>query len=265
MPFTIVTRPSAEHADVSALQDAYTAMQALSGSDNRSWIYWAEYHGFNRYECWHHARMGSSGTFPYDLFLPWHRAYLAFFENVARDQNSDAVLPWWDWSSDLSHEIGLPDAYTNGGEALESGTIPAINGDPERRTVRNPSPPADLPSAERVEFLLGLTDYRDFSNQLQDTHDEIHGWVGGDMGSIGTSAFDAAYQRCDVHLGGARPARPRPQRLPRRHRTLRGRSQRGLVRRSRLPQQPRCGRDDRVRRSELRGLVPHLRPRRMSR
>ena len=85
----IVVRPSAEHANVAALADAYEKMQALSASDNRSWIYWAEYHGFNRYECWHHARvgLGSGQLFPYDLFLPWHRAYLAFFDNAARDQN----------------------------------------------------------------------------------------------------------------------------------------------------------------------------------
>ena len=123
----IVTRPSAEHADVPALQDAYEKMQAISESDNRSWIYWAEFHGFNRYECWHHARVDQT-QFDYDLFLPWHRAYLSFFENAARDQNLDAVLPWWDWTSDLSHQIGLPAAYTAGGPALQSGPVPAIDG-----------------------------------------------------------------------------------------------------------------------------------------
>src|SRR3954449_5820125 len=105
----IVVRPEADHANVAALEDAYEKMQAISASDNRSWIYWAEFHGFNRYECWHHARVGND-EFPYDLFLPWHRAYLVFFDNVARDQNPEAILPWWVWSSDLSHQIGLPAA-----------------------------------------------------------------------------------------------------------------------------------------------------------
>jgi len=109
-----VIRPSAEHANVAALEDAYEKMQALSASDNRSWIFWAEYHGYNRYECWHHARVASD-NFPYDLFLPWHRAYLTFFDNGARDQNPDAILPWWDWTSDNSHANGLPAAYTSGG------------------------------------------------------------------------------------------------------------------------------------------------------
>lgn len=188
----IVVRPNAEHANVPALEDAYRKMQAISGSDNRSWIYWAEYHGFNRFECWHHARLGND-EFPYDLFLPWHRAYLSFFDNAARDQNPDAVLPWWDWTSDASHQHGLPAAYTAGGPALQSGPIPPIGQRPERRTTRNPGTPTGLPTAQDIEDVLELTDFRDFSNQLQDIHDGIHGWVGGDMGSIAVSAFDPVF------------------------------------------------------------------------
>jgi tyrosinase len=192
MPGPIVVRPSAEHANVAALADAYTKMQAFSESDNRGWIYWSEFHGFNRFECWHHARIGND-SFPYDLFLPWHRAYLLFFDNAARDQNAGAILPWWDWTSTQSHQTGLPSAYQAGGASLQSGPVPAINSQPARRTTRNPSSPGSLPTAQDVDALLLLTDFRDFSNQLQDVHDQIHGWVGGDMGSIGTSAFDPVF------------------------------------------------------------------------
>ncbi|MDQ3849141.1 MAG: tyrosinase family protein [Actinomycetota bacterium] len=188
----IVVRPDADHANVAALQDAYEKMQAISATDNRSWIYWSEFHGFNRFECWHHARVGND-AFPYDLFLPWHRAYLLFFDHAARDQNAEAVLPWWDWTSDSSHQNGLPSAYTAGGPGLESGPMPAMDGEPARRTTRNPSNPATLPTADDVEAVLQLNDFRDFSNQLQDIHDGIHGWVGGDMGSIATSAFDPVF------------------------------------------------------------------------
>jgi tyrosinase len=189
---TIVIRPSAEHANTTALEDAYEKMQALSDSDNRGWIYWAEFHGFNRYECWHHARQGND-NFTYDLFLPWHRAYLLFVDNAARDQNADAILPWWDWTSAASHADGLPAAYRTGGAALETGPMPAIDGQPARRTSRNTSDPSGLPTQADVDALLDLTDFRDFSNQLQDIHDGIHGWVGGDMGSIAVSAFDPVF------------------------------------------------------------------------
>jgi tyrosinase len=189
----IVVRPNAQHANVAALQDAYDKMQGLSASDNRGWIYWAEYHGFNRYECWHHARQGNN-SFSYDLFLPWHRAYLSFFDNAARDQNPDAILPWWDWTSDASHASGLPAAYTSGGPALQTGPLPAMDGAPERRTGRNPGPPGSLPSADDVtELVENVDDFRDFSDQLQGIHDGIHGWVGGDMGVIATSAFDPIF------------------------------------------------------------------------
>jgi tyrosinase len=185
----IVIRPDADHADVPALQDAYQKMQAISESDNRSWIYWAEFHGFNRYECWHHASVGGS-SFSYDLFLPWHRAYLSFFQNAALDQNDQAVLPWWDWTK----QTGLPVAYTAAGSALESGSMPSISGQPARQTTRNPKNPATLPSAAAIDDLVkNTTDFRDFSNQLQGFHDGVHGWVGGDMGVIATSAFDPIF------------------------------------------------------------------------
>jgi tyrosinase len=188
-----VVRPNADFANVAALEDAYQKMQALSGTDNRSWIYWSEYHGFNRYDCWHHARHGGSSPFTYDLFLPWHRAYLTFFDNAARDQNAAAILPWWDWTSDSSHQDGLPDAYRVGGSALETGPMPAMNGQPARQTTRNAGDPGTLPTQADVDSVLALTDFRDFSDQLQDIHDQIHGWVGGDMGSIATSAFDPIF------------------------------------------------------------------------
>jgi tyrosinase len=44
-----------------------------------------------------------------------------------------------------------------------------------------------------VNQLIGLSDFVDFSNQLQDVHDQVHGWVGGDMGVVATSAFDPIF------------------------------------------------------------------------
>ncbi len=71
--------------------------------------------------------------------------------------------------------------------------MPSIAGQPPRRTTRNPDPPDELPTAPALDAVLDLTDFRDFSNQLQDIHDRVHGWTGGDMGSIGTSAFDPVF------------------------------------------------------------------------
>jgi hypothetical protein len=153
----IVIRPSVEQANIVAIRDAYSKMQALMASDNRSWIYWAEFHGFNRYDCWHHASTGpaqestSPPQYPYDLFLPWHRAYLHAFDHVVRDQNPDAILAWWDWSSNTSHSIGIPSAYAEetvdgSNNPLASGPTPDMPDDPARRTRRFPGDPAELPS-----------------------------------------------------------------------------------------------------------------------
>lgn len=209
----IVLRPSAEQADIAPLRDAYGKMQAIKAADNRSWIYWAEYHGFDRYDCWHHSGTGPppGRDYPYDLFLPWHRAYLLYFEHAVRDQNEAAIPPWWDWTTKSSQQEGIPKAYAEAGVAgqsnpLASGPMPAIPGEESvTRTARSPGPPAELPKLNRptpepegeplpsVEAVLALSSYVDFSKQIQNIHDAVHGWVGGQMGVIATAAFDPIF------------------------------------------------------------------------
>src|SRR6202030_3023551 len=43
------------------------------------------------------------------IFLPWHRAYLYFFELTLRGQQPDLTLPWWDWTTNAA----IPAAYNN--------------------------------------------------------------------------------------------------------------------------------------------------------
>jgi tyrosinase len=219
----IVVRPTIELADIDALRDAYAQMQALQSADNRSWIYWSEYHGFNRYDCWHYDQTGPPpGTeYTYSLFLPWHRAYLHNFDHQVRDFNPNAILPWWDWTSASSHQIGIPTAFAdpnvnNQPNPLASGPTPPILHDPGGRTRRFPGDPADLPQwsaparepapnqpLPAIDDLLNINTYEDFSSQLENVHDFIHGWVGGtdpndpktggDMGIVATSAFDPIF------------------------------------------------------------------------
>jgi tyrosinase len=112
-------------------------------------------------------------------------------------------VPWWDWTSDLSHQVGVPAAYTEpqaggGRNPLAGGPMPDMPDDPARQTRRFPGAPSELPTADQVDLVLSLTSYVDFSSQLQDIHDQIHGWTGGidpgdpnrggDMGVTATSA-----------------------------------------------------------------------------
>jgi tyrosinase len=191
-PPALRVRPNVEQANIRVLADAYATMQSRTETDNRSWVYWAEFHGFNRFDCWHHGAQGNQ-QFPYDLFLPWHRAYLLYFEQVAfAGASGPAALPWWDWSSALSHRQGIPTAFEQE-PSLSSGPVASsFRADPPR-TTRSPGPPDQLPSQQTVEGILGLTSFEDFSNQLQNQHDLIHGWTGGDMGQVVGSAFDPIF------------------------------------------------------------------------
>lgn len=209
----LTLRPSAESLEqapdrLQALRDAYGKLQALRGDDNRSWIYWAGLHGFPQWMCWHHNRLGQGSPRPYNLFLPWHRAYLVYWENVMMDQNDQAVLPWWDWTSDTSHIVGVPASFAaaevNGNaNSLYSGPVPAVLSDPPRQTTRFPGDPSQLPTANAVENLLSLTSFVDFTTQIEDIHDFLHGWTGGmdpnnqnqggDMGVVATAAYDPIF------------------------------------------------------------------------
>jgi tyrosinase len=189
-PPLLRVRPNVEQSDIPALAAAYAKLQALPEGDNRSWVYWSEFHGYNRYDCWHHGNQGGR-QYPYDLFLPWHRAYLLHFELEALKFGAPP-LPWWDWTSATSHNVGIPAPFTKE-PPLASGTVPPGLRTKPPRTTRGPGSPAQLPSPQVIASILALTSFEDFSGQLQNQHDRVHGWVGGDMGNIAASAFDPIF------------------------------------------------------------------------
>jgi tyrosinase len=187
--------------ELAALRSALTSMTALS--DDRGFEFWAGIHGLPLpISCWH----GSP------LFLPWHRAYLYYFEQHLLDQmpaGQSVSLPWWDWST----QAGIPAAYADA--TLPDGTanplagapisgIPAAQFNEENmpaadQTFRQPGPagpdqgPNGLPSAEQVSAVLGLNDFDDFTNQVEDLHNQVHVWVGGTMSEIPVAAFDPLF------------------------------------------------------------------------
>jgi tyrosinase len=78
------------------LRNAWTRAADISAQnvgDERGYQYWAGIHGLPL-PMWCQNAHGS----PY--FLPWHRAYLYFFERALRDQDPDAMLAWWDWATE---------------------------------------------------------------------------------------------------------------------------------------------------------------------
>jgi tyrosinase len=174
---------------LASLRQAFREVYRIS--DERGYAFHAGIHGLP---------LPAYCTHGSDLFLPWHRAYLYFFELALRDRVPDATLPWWDWSSPSSRQNGIPRAYTarrdNGAaNPLQSAAVPpaARTGGQPTRTSRNPSAPAMLPTAETVEWILNRGDFLDFQSQLENIHGSIHVWVGGTMGSVARAAYDPIF------------------------------------------------------------------------
>jgi hypothetical protein len=79
------------------------------------------------------------------LFLPWHRAYLYFFEQALQDEVEGVAIPWWDYVA----EPRIPEAYDAEQDAagnanpLASGAIVIQGGVRDdawpERTARAPS------------------------------------------------------------------------------------------------------------------------------
>jgi len=138
------------------------------------------------------------------IFLPWHRAYLYFFELTLRDQQSGVTLPWWDWTTDRR----VPEAYRETDVDGHPNPLYSAKVDPtalaqgaqagDRRgamTRREPgaagAPP--LPTASEISGVLALPSFLDFTHQLEQLHNNVHVWVGGHMGDIPFAAFDPIF------------------------------------------------------------------------
>jgi tyrosinase len=182
-------------AHMRALRLGMAAIQALS--DNRGFNFIAGFHGAPAWYCWHH-QFSRRTPVQARLFLPWHRAYLWWLEQSLLDQVDTAALPWWDWTRDRQ----VPPAYAartvDGApnplytfRARVPSAVPPINRQMRRAAGRNPF--AVLPTAAQVNALLADSDWASFSDGVENLHDAVHGWVGGDMGDVTTAAFDPIF------------------------------------------------------------------------
>ena len=89
-------------AQLAAFRAAIAASMQIS--DERGYNYQAGIHGLP-------LPIGCAIAHGQPLFLPWHRAYLYFFELTLRAGGADVTLPWWDWTADRK----VPKAYSQAG------------------------------------------------------------------------------------------------------------------------------------------------------
>lgn len=180
--------------ELSALRAAYTAVYGID--DDRGYAFYAGIHGLPLpISCKHHNL----------LFLPWHRAYLYLFEQALQDQVAGVTLPWWDYYA--GPEPAVPDAYAQeqvnaAANPLAHGPIRGIPQDQWDRIEGGPMPDATsrapgvlarFPGQDQVEQALDAPTFTDFSNFIENVHDNIHVWVGGTMSEIPVAAFDPLF------------------------------------------------------------------------
>jgi tyrosinase len=192
-------RPSVQQLTAKQLSDLQTAIGAMAKiEDDRGFQHLAGLHGGPPKSYCQHGYSDSSQRYHgAPLFLPWHRAYLHFFELAMQDRIGEVMLAWWDWTSPQSHSEGIPHGFTGKGNPLAGQPIakghPRPKGIPPE-TWREPDTPSNLPSAGTLKAIIKLPSFMDFSTQLeQQLHNNVHGWVGGAMGSIPIAAFDPIF------------------------------------------------------------------------
>ena len=171
--------------------------QAEAIPDTRGYNHIAGFHGAPGQYCWHHQHSQRTPV-QARLFLPWHRAYLWWLEQALQDLTPGTALPYWDWTTVAQ----VPPAYAAAKVQGQANPLyatkmyvptaqPALN----RRTRRaaGKTPGSRLPQAAEITDLLNDTDWASFSDRVEDFHDQVHVWVGGDMSDITTAAFDPIF------------------------------------------------------------------------
>jgi tyrosinase len=185
--------PTSPHMVV--FREAIREAEALT--DNRGYNHIAGFHGAPNWYCWHH-QFSPRTPLQARLFLPWHRAYLWWLEQALQDRRAGTALPWWDWT--VTRRI--PSAYRP--RTVEGATnplyatkarVPSATPPINRQTRRRPGAISgvSLPTVDEVDSVLEERDWASFSDLLEDLHDRVHGWVGGDMGDVSTAAFDPVF------------------------------------------------------------------------
>ncbi len=171
-----------------ALRDAVATMQGLPDTDTRSWAYQANIH---QNWCPH-------GNW---LFLPWHRHYLFWFEQIVRNLTgmNDFALPYWNWIED--REIPTP---------FQSGVL---NDTSRRRNhVRNGIWVNPCNENQMDEVMAATVFAPDFgSGALNDAepesqhelvtksrfelrpHDFVHYRIDGNLGEVANAALDPIF------------------------------------------------------------------------
>ncbi len=188
------------------LEFAVMTMKNAAPAPHLEWEFWARMHGSDH-----------QNTLPFGQciheswwFLPWHRAFLVYFERAVRQVSGkpEFTLPYWRWDSDSAGQLparfcqqgsGLRIDRNVGGIDLNSGDfqIPSFAIDVRRilDDVR------DFSASETTEGFGGRPHPVRSAGRLEGgPHDGIHGCVLGPMQATLTAAEDPIFwlHHCNI-------------------------------------------------------------------
>jgi tyrosinase len=177
--------------ELAALRTAFKGAQDVS--DSRGYGHFASLHGFPEPGYCEHGNQ---------LFLPWHRAYLYFFEEALQDIVPGVSLPWWDYTaSDQVPEAFAHEQVDGDHNPLFDAPIVATGGfhDPTwpdrttRPTVHPGVPGGRLPTEEELKIAHDAANFDDFTLAVEQIHNRVHRWVGGSMASQKFAGWDPIF------------------------------------------------------------------------
>jgi tyrosinase len=149
------------------------AMKALPSTDPRNW---------ERQQNLHRDR-AQHGNW---LFLPWHRAFLYYHEEIVRGLTGDNgfALPYWNWTANPT----IPAPFLDSGSPLFHSA----------RTTSGSANPVFV-GQPVIDQILAEPNFEVFTprtgfGRLEGTpHNYVHGYVGGDMGLVSRSPRDPLF------------------------------------------------------------------------
>ena len=213
--FTV--RKNVDSLSDTELQDIRTAYsKAMQITDNRGYSFIAGIHGRPQGKCMHDP-VNVGGVSEARLFLPWHRAYLYTLEKALQDQVSGVTIPFWDWRTNPDQNGSIPQAFSqvptdNQPNPLYSFHIKLGPKKPiDRDTIRFPGSAISqdqafsLPTPDEITNIINQNPhFDDFSDHIQNVHNNIHMWTGGstitngrivsgDMTNLDLAAFDPIF------------------------------------------------------------------------
>jgi len=195
---------------------AITKLKKLPESNPTSWSYQASIHGHEpesqRSQYWNQCQHGTS------FFLPWHRGYLGWFEQIVRatikelEGPEDWALPYWNYSSPVNpNALVIPQAF-------REPNLPDGSENPLLIEGRNPGVNAGEPVADEEEVSVAALDVTPFEGvgrggstgfggpavgfhhepgspgAVEATpHNSIHVAVGGLMAAFSTAPLDPIF------------------------------------------------------------------------